>query len=99
MRFVFLEWWAARLAAAGSTAQARAQARFRVAMTFEHSDSNARSWVRAAMAEALGRPADPSGQAYWMAWLTGRGRWRTFQLWTHQLASEEAYRRSQTQSG
>jgi hypothetical protein len=86
-----LDWWAARLAAAGSTPHAR----IRVAMTFEHSGSNARSWVRAAMAGALGRPADPAGQAYWTAWLTGPGRWRTFQLWTHQLASDEAYRRAQ----
>lgn len=72
-----------------------AATRFRVAMSLEHSDANARSWVRAALAEALGRPADPSGIRYWTTWLEGRGRWQTFRLWTHQLASDEAYRHDQ----
>lgn len=79
----------------GSTASRR----HLVAMGLEHSYPNATSWVKAAMAEALGRPADPRGLDYWRAWLTdpARGRWQTFRLWTHQLASDEAYRRAQTQ--
>lgn len=82
-------------ASSGSTAARR----HLVAMGLEHSYPNATSWVKATMAEALGRPADPRGLAYWRAWLTdpSRGRWQTFRLWTMQLASDEAYRRSQTQ--
>jgi hypothetical protein len=66
-----------------------------VAMSLELSSSNARSWVRAAMTEALGRTPDAAGVRYWTGWLTGRGGWRTFQLWTHLLSSDEAYRRAQ----
>ena len=68
-------------------------------MSLEHSNANALSWVKASIAEALGRPADPAGVAYWTAWLTdpARGNWQTFRLWTRQLSSPEAYRRAQTQ--
>lgn len=84
-----------RFAATGSTPGQRA----RVAMSLEHSAANALSWVKASIAEALGRPADPAGIAYWTAWLTdpARGNWQTFRLWTRQLSSPEAYRRAQTQ--
>lgn len=71
--------------------------RYRVAMALERSPANAGSWVRATMAEALGRPGDPAGVAYWTRWLRGSGGWRTFELWTRQLSSDEAYRRAQTQ--
>ena len=79
--------------AGGSTRDQRR----RVAMGLEHSRSNLLSWVRATMAEALGRTPDQAGVDHWSAWLVNDGRWRTFSLWTHQLASNEAYRRSQTQ--
>jgi hypothetical protein len=35
--------------------------------------------------------------AFWVDWLMGRGRWQTFRMWTFHLASDEAYRRAQTQ--
>jgi hypothetical protein len=80
-------------ASTGSTAAQR----FKVAMGLERSRSNALSWTRAAMAEALGRQPDPTGVAFWSQWLTGpRGRWQTFRMWTLLLASNEAYRRAQT---
>ncbi len=81
-------------APSGSTATQRAK----VAMGLERSRSNALSWVRASLAEGLGRTPDRVGESYWLQWLTGpTGRWRTFRMWTLILASDEAYRRSQTQ--
>lgn len=77
--------------AGGSTRATRTT----VAMSLERSSSNARSWVRAAMTEALGRTPDAPGVRSWTAWLTGPGRWQTFRLWTHLLSSDEAYRRAQ----
>jgi hypothetical protein len=82
-----------RFSPSGST---QAQ-RYGVAMDLERSASNARSWVKASMTEALGRTPDPAGVVFWMDWLMGRGRWQTFRMWTLHLASDEAYRRAQTQ--
>lgn len=82
----------ARFSPGGSTEVER----FWVAMALERSSENARSWVRASMAEALGRTPDAAGVAWWMDWLMGRGRWQTFRMWTLHLASDEAYRRAQT---
>jgi hypothetical protein len=83
----------ARFSRAGSTANQR----FAVAMDLERSTANARSWVKASLAQALGRTPDAAGVAFWMDWLMGRGRWQTFRMWTLHLASNEAYRRAQTQ--
>ena len=71
--------------------------RLSIANDLEFSTDNARSWVLASRTEALGRPPDPTGTAFWITWLTGRGRWRTFTMWTTHLSSPEAYRYAQTQ--
>lgn len=88
-------YYSARFSAGGSTEAERLS----VARDLEFSTDNARSWVLASMAEALGRTPDAAGVAFWMDWVTGRGRWRTFTMWTTHLSSPEAYRRSQTQPG
>lgn len=76
----------------GSTAAQR----YKVAMGLERSRPNVLSWVRASMAEALGRQPDPVGVSFWSHWLVGpQGRWQTFRMWTMLLASNEAYRRAQ----
>lgn len=85
-------YYLARFGAGGSTTATRNA----VAMSLERSAPNARSWVRAAMTEALGRTPDAAGVSYWTGWLTGRGRWQTFRLWTHLLSSDEAFRNAQT---
>jgi hypothetical protein len=84
-----------RLHASGPTSTVAT--RLRVASVLERSAENARDWTGAVFFAGLNRPPDAAGFAFWIKWLTGRGQWQTFRMWTHILSSNEAYNRAQTQ--
>lgn len=69
--------------------------RFDVAFYLERSDENVRSWVGAVYFAALNRPPDGGGAKFWNDWLLQTHQ--TFRMWTHFLASDEAYALAQTQ--
>jgi hypothetical protein len=84
-----------RLHASGPTSTVAT--RLRVAAVLERSAENARGWTGAVFFAGLNRPPDANGFAFWLKWLTGRGQWQTFRMWTHILSSNEGYARAQTQ--